>query len=318
MNTFDSVGIIYKVITIFFLICAGYAARKFKWINDTVSRGLSTIFICLAQPFMIVGKVIAIPYTEQNLKNGGLILLLSFGIHAVLAVFGFLFTRPIKNTGERTIGEFALLFVNCGFMGIPLMEAAFGSQGAFWCAVYVIAFNLIQWSYGMVLLGRADPSIRMNFKKAVLNYGTVPCLLGIVLFATGLGAKVPAPVFDAMNTLGSLCTPLSMIVIGGIVATIPFKKLFTSGKVYYLCAVRLLVVPLLVTVICCLIGLPDEFVLFAAIMSALPTAATTGVFAEKYNILPQFASHLVGMSTALSALTVPAAVFGAQWLMNVL
>ncbi len=309
MNT---VNVIYKVITIFLLICAGYAARKLKWIDDRMSRGLSQLVICGAQPFMIVGKVIAIPSSRENIITGGIILLISFAVHLILGVLGFVFARPIKDIGERKISEFSLLFVNCGFAGIPLLEAAFGSRGAFWCAVYVIAYNLIQWSYGMVLLGRADPSIRMNFKKAILNFGTIPCIIGMVLFATGLGEKIPAPVTDAMNILGSLCTPLTMIIIGGIVATIPIKKLFTDAKVYYICAVKLLVLPLIVTFLGKALGLADVYVIFAAMMAALPTAANSGVFAEKYDICPQYASHLVGMSTVLSAITIPAIVYLAQ------
>lgn len=301
----DTANVINKVITMFLLLCAGYVFRRLKWIDDRFSRGLSQLVICGAQPFMIVSKVIAIPYSADNLRMGGFILLISFAVHVLLAVFARLSVLPFRAPRERKIAEFSLLFVNCGFIGIPLMEAAFGQQGAFWCAIYVIAYNIIQFSYGLYLLGRVDPSIRMNPRKALINFGCVPCFIGIFLFVTGIGQRLPVPVTDAMNTIGNLCTPVTMLIIGGIVATIPPKKLFTCGKVYYLCALKLTVFPFAVALIGKTVGLPYDVLIFAVMIAALPSAANAGVFAEKYDIEPQFASHIVGMSTVLSAMTIP-------------
>ena len=55
-----------------------------------------------------------------------------------------------------------------------------------------------------------------------------------------------------------------------------------------------------------LAGLDAEMIYLAAIMSALPTAANTAMFAEIYDIRPKLAAHAVGMSSLLSPAAIPA------------
>ena len=68
---------------------------------------------------------------------------------------------------------------------------------------------------------------------------------------------------------------------------------------------KLAAFPLAVALIGKTVGLPSDVLIFAVMIAALPSAANAGVFAEKYDIEPQFASHIVGMSTVLSAMTIP-------------
>ena len=179
----------------------------------------------------------------------------------------------------------------------------FGDVGVFWGSFYVIVFNIVTWTYGMYILGRARSSIKINFVKMIWNYGTTPCLIGLALFI--FRVKLPSPVLSAMIYLGSLCTPISMLIVGSLLATIPFKKLFSTPKIYYSCAIRLIIIPLIVILIGKAVGLGRDMLLFSAIMACVPTAANSAMFAERYDLETVYAAHVVGMSTLLSAATIP-------------
>lgn len=291
------------VATMFLVICVGYIAYKLKFFDGEFQKRMSNLIICIAQPFLIIHSIMNIEYTDKKLAEGFYILLIGVGVHAITAIIAFLTTRWYKNKNQQTITEFGILFANCGFLGIPVLKALFGDIGGFWAAFYIIIFNMIQWTYGMTILGRGHTGIKINLKNMLLNYGTVPCLIGIILFI--LRIKLPAPIMGASYYIGSLCTPISMLIVGGTIATIPIKRLVSSLKVYYMGAVKLMLVPVSVIVLCKVAGLSDDMIMFAAVMSALPTAANVAMFGERYDISPDYASHAVGMITLLSAVTIP-------------
>lgn len=301
MNEITS--LLTAVVTMFLLLVVGYAARKFGFLDDRLSKGISNLIICVAQPFMIIGSIIGIQYSSDNLLTGASILAIGVAVHALTAVISHITAKRFRDNDTRRISEFGLTFANCGFLGFPILQAVFGDIGVFWGSFYVIVYNIACWTWGMFVLSRARSEIKMNFVKMIVNYGTTPCLIGLALWF--LRVQFPAPVTSLISYMGGLCTPLSMLIIGGQIATIPLKKLVTDGRVYYVCAVRLLVVPTVMILLSRLAGLPQTFSIFVSILSAMPVSANTGMFGEKYDMQPAYAAHCVGMTTALSAATVP-------------
>ena len=86
--------------------------------------------------------------------------------------------------------------------------------------------------------------------------------------------------------------------------------MFTNWHVYYVCAMRLIAMPLAAIVIVKLLGLPDYLVIFSGVMAAMPCPAVVTMFGEMYKISPGYASELVGSSTLLSIATIiPVATF---------
>ncbi len=303
-----NIGVVTETVaTMFLVICVGYIAGKFGFLSKETQKRLSDIIICIAQPFLIVSSIINIEYSKEKLNQGFFIIGIGVIIHAITAGIAFISVLKIKNKDEKTITEFGLLFANCGFLGIPVLKALFGDIGGFWASFYIIVFNLIQWTYGMLLLGRGRSGIKMNFKKIIINYGTIPCAIGLVLFMINI--KLPSPLLGAAGYIGSLCTPVSMLIIGGTIATIKPIKLITNLKVYYFCLIKLIIIPFIIISAAKLAGLEYNMILFASVMSGLPTAANVAMFAEKHEIAPDFAAHAVGMATLLSCLTLPAIIY---------
>jgi predicted permease len=305
--TIDITVVTNAVLTLFLLIITGYAARKLKIIDADLSKKLSNLVIVIGQPFMLIGALLKNDYSPELLKTGLTVTLIALGAHTLLAVFAHIFVLGFKEPDERKILEFSMVFANCAFIGFPILEAAFGPKGLFYGSFYVIAFNIFMWSYGMILLGRNRSDIKISPLKMFVNYGTTPCIAGLCLYALQLNP----PVFfmNAASFLGSICTPLSTLVIGGLLATCTLREIFLSGKIYLFCFIKLLALPTLMVLIAKLINLPDELIYLAAIMSALPTAANTAMFAEIYDIKPSYAAQAVGLSSLLSVITIPMVIF---------
>jgi Membrane transport protein. len=92
---------------------------------------------------------------------------------------------------------------------------------------------------GVWLLARGRPG---KFDpKVLLSPGLVASFVGLGLFLAGY--MLPAPVDTALSLVGSVTTPLAMIVVGALLATLPAARLAGDWRIYFVSALRLLVFP---------------------------------------------------------------------------
>ena len=170
----------------------------------------------------------------------------------------------------------------------------------------------------------------------LLNAATIPTFIGIILFVINAHSWLPAPitsfVTDALTMLKDTVAPMSMMVIGMRLADLKLKGAFKDKYMYLSFAMRLLVLPAAVFIllwVCKLIGFYQTTAFTTVLIcAATPSAALTGMFAEKFapktdpemlakshpdaikaeeNALMSSvtASKLASISTILSLLTMP-------------
>lgn len=293
------------MLTLFILCAAGFFARRHGIINDDFSRRLSRLVIEIAQPFLIVYSVISAEYSKAKLFSGLAVVGIGLLCHTIMAFAAHLYSRFIHEFNEAKIVSFAIIFTNCGFLGLPVIGETLGADGQFYGAFYLISFNLFLWSWGMILLGKGRTDIKLNPKKLVLNYGTTPCLVGIALYMLKPFFELPDFMLNAFNFLGSLCTPLSQLIIGGLIATRSAKSFLLTPKIYLFSLYKLIAVPLAFALVCRLVGAGEFMTYFITVMTALPSASNAAMFGEIYDIKPGYAAELVGMTTVLSVATIP-------------
>jgi predicted permease len=299
--------LIPTALCLFLLILVGFVARKAKIIDADLTKGLSTVVVKVAQPFLIIYSITKLDFSALNLKNG--LLVLGFGIlsHALTIALAFILFSRIKDIDEKKIYQFAFTFCNCAFIGFPILKSLFGEIGLFYGAFYVISYNLGVWSFGVWLMSRGKAESGVTIRKIFINAGTVPCFIGLALYI----AQIPLPDFlmTAMNTMGSLCTPLSLIVTGSLVAALPLKQFFLNPKFYGFLAAKLVALPILLAVVLRFTGISAliadiDLAVFLTVMVALPPAAFTTLLATLYDVKPSYSAQLISLGTILSPFTI--------------
>ena len=312
--------LINTTLTMLLLMAVGFVAAKSKVIDQAAAKKLSSLIVNVGQPFLMVSSLVNAEFSLDNLKTGGFVVLIAAAVHLIAILLSTGITAGFKNVKEKQISRYGMVFANNAFYGFPILKAVFGDVGVFWGSFYCVVFNLLCWTWGIFALSRANREIKTSPRNLFLNIGTLSVILGVILYVArvpmrnvlyGAGALTPAltvvvgAVKSALTYVGGLCTPISMLLVGAAISRMPFRKLFAKPPAYLVCAVKLIVLPLIVGGLAKLIGLSDEMVLFSAIMAGMPTAAVTEAFAEKYDIVPEYASTCVGMSALLSVATVP-------------
>ena len=305
--------------TLFLLMACGFFARKKGIIDDVASKRLSTLIIKIGQPMMIISALTEAEFSYDNLKDGFLYIGVGMVFHAVMGVLAFFLCKGFRDLDERKITEFSLMFVNGGFIGFPILEALFGTKGLFLAAFFNISFHLFIWSWGIAILARKRSDIKLTVRKIFINLGSIPCLIGVLLYMLAIpfsGFALPAFLSKFFMYLSNLCTPISVLIPGALLATRTPKQIFGSGKIYYFSAMKLLALPLVVCIIGKLIGLPHDMILFVTVEAALPAASSITMFSEMYGLNSGYASQTVGTSSLLSVGTLPLVLLLAEWIVS--
>ncbi len=297
-------------------VVAGYTVAKAGVVKGDFAKKLSTLILYVCQPFMLATATFGAEYSDTLLKTGLLALLCGFIGHALAAGIGFCGTCFFKDKARGRIIEHCVVFGNCGFFGFPVLKAAFGDIGLFCGGFFVVAFNTVLWSYGMIIIGRANKELKIKLTKIFLNAGTIPCVLGVVLYA--LRFKLYAPIYDSMTMIGDVCTPLSLILVGIMLARVSLRSYIKEYSSYYGMVLKLFIIPIVTGVIMKLLGFSDFFTLLSAMMMALPTASSTAMFAETYDLHPDIAAQTVGVSTLISVVTLPPVMILVQEIIKLL
>ena len=154
-----------------------------------------------------------------------------------------------------------LSFSNLGFMGYPVCETLFGGQSLFYVTLINIPFGLLVFTVGIYLL-RPDIITQYDLKR-ILNPGLFASLIGLLFFFCNF--TIPHPISDSLSLLGSVTTPLAMIVIGSLLATLPAESLFGDLRIWFISAARLIIIPLLVF-LCLRLFITDTLLIFVPVM----------------------------------------------------
>lgn len=305
------------VATLFLLLACGYICRRRGIVDEVASKRLSTLIIQVGQPMMIISALATADFSYENLRDGAIMIAAGLCVHLFMAVLAYLFCAGFKDPDERKITEFSMVFNNTGFIGFPIMEALFGAKGLFLASFYVISFHLFVWTWGIAILARGRSDIRLTVKKVFVNFGSIPCLIGVAIYMLAIpfpGFALPDFITRFLGYLSNLCTPISVLITGALLATRTPRQIFGSAKIYYFSFMKLITIPLLVCVVGKLLGLPHDMVLFLAAEAALPSAATITMFCEIYGLDAGYASQTVGTSSLLSLASLPLVLKGAEWL----
>lgn len=294
------------------LLSTGFIGGKAKILDETSTERLSTLIVKIGQPFLIINSIITQKCTPEKLRTGLMFFVLGLLLQVGMWVIAFFASKPFKRADKKKLAEFAMFFSNCGFMGFPVIESLYGEDGLFYGAFYIMSFHLLTWTLGLFILSRGRDDIKITPVKILVNYGTIPCLIGFAIFVSGL--PIPGFIRTLTSYLGGLCTPISMLITGANIARRSVKKMLTDPKIYYTAAFKLVVMPIAAATVLWLVGLPDIVVIFGTVMAAMPSAAMVTMFAELYHISPGFAAEIVGTSSLFSTVTIVPVVSYAMWL----
>lgn len=281
-------------------IAAGYLANKLGYLGGEVDRKLTKVILNITMPAMTLGAVATsaeLPGTREliNLLEGVAVF---YGMALLLAM---LLPRLIGGTkAQQSVWRFALSFPNVGFIGIPVVTAFFGPEAVIYAVIFMLPFNVLSYALGPVMLsgGFRNFSFRKLFTPAVV--ASVAALV-MTLFRL----RPPIQVGECLNIVGDITAPLSLMVIGSILAGLPIGRVFASPRLWALTALRLIVLPVLLRLLLQPLGMEELALSVAIVEMAMPVAANGSMLCMEYGGDMDTMAQATFLTTLLSMVTVP-------------
>jgi len=293
MNIYEQVG------QLFLVILVGFYASKKKILNEEINTGLSSILLNITLPLLIINSF-NLEYNNEMINNIINTFLYSLASFVIVILISHVLYFKVK-ANKKQVLKFSTIFSNCGFMGFAIIQTLYGKEGLAYASIFLMIFSILIWSYGIMLFS-GDTKIK-SWRKILINPGIIAVLIGLVLMIFSI--QLPVVIQSAMQMVGGMTTPISMIITGSIIAQVSITKEITNIKLYYGVFSKLILVPVvlyLVATIFKINSLPLDVVI---ICHAMPVAATAPIFSGLYDKNKDFAAFLVFISTLFSIVTIP-------------
>lgn len=277
----------------------GLLLQRTKRFPENAASTLNLYVIYVALPALILAEIPKLSFAHE-----ALIPVVAAWVVMLFSAILTWVTACVMRWSRELTGALMLLVPlgNTGFVGIPLIEAHLGGAALPYAILYdqlgtFVALN----TYGIVVACYYS-SGSTSVAKIVRNILVFPPFIALILaFMTGF-LSYPEWLASAFARISSTLVPVVMVAVG-------LQWRLSLDAEHFSPLVIGLIYILLVTPVFAYLGLWlfDINGLVAQVVileSAMPAMISAGVLAISHNLLPRFASSLVGYSLLAGLVTV--------------
>ena len=301
MDTSLSLLLLRQIAALFLMAATGFALVKCGILRAKDSRVLSLICIHITIPCMIVSSF-QIELTDA-IRSGFLLVVGAAVIaHIVLLLSG----SVLKLLKFDPVSRGSVMYSNAGNLILPLVAAVLGQAWVIYATAFMCIQQVFFWTQCNGMIGGEK---KPQWKKILTNINVIAIAVGLALML--LRIRLPSLLNNAMSSLGGTVGPMSMLMIGMLLAGADLKACFLDRRIWLIALLRLIVVPAVVLLVLKLTGLgtllPDGKMLLYVTMLAVsaPTAAMVTQFAQIHQNRPEYASAVNVVTTLLCIVTLP-------------
>jgi malonate transporter and related proteins len=302
---------------VFLLIALGYVAGQRRWVREAAVPDLSNLVFLVLIPALLFRTMSSVRFETLDLRPvlayfvaGGALLLVSIAWRGL--------------NRESVVLALAGVFSNMVMIGITLVGLAYGQAGLVTMLTLVSVHALILLSAATLNLewaaareqhaagGSAQSVWRTVWsaaKSAVIHPVPLPIVCGLLYAQTGWG--LPMVIDRPLQLLGSAFGPVSLLLVGVTLAHTALGGHVRTA--FWVVASKNLVLPVLVGASAWAFGITGLPLTVMVVAAALPSGANVFLFAQRYGVAQAQTTAAMGLSTAVSAITLSAVMALMAW-----
>lgn len=333
----DFSAILFALVKLFLLMLLGFVLNRTHLLDSKANKGISALLINATNPALVIGSMAS----TGELSRGTVLTLILFGcgLYILMPLLAFVLVRILKiDITKRGTAQLLLIFGNTGFMAIPVLQSLYGDICIFVTTLLNLPFNFLIYSYGVYLIeqdvrkakekaacinagasavdlagegtGTAEngvsdkPSKNSDFSwKLFLSPGIMASALALILFF--LGIQLPTKVNEVLMYLGNCTPPLSMLLLGSLLAEYPLKGIFADPKINIMLMIKLFVMPTVILLIAKLVLTDSALIGMTTLTFAMPCGTMCAILSKNKDGDTLTSSAGVVFSTLASLTTIP-------------
>ena len=330
-----------------FIILIGFIFTKTKTLPENTGKILTKLVMTICLPCLAFGSFMT-SISQESFVSCIVSFVYGFVVYIAFIFLAKLIFKWVKDPTRRKVMEILFVFGSTTFFGQPLIKAVF--PGAFNdSSMFNIAYRVFLYSYAYYAIcqskddentSAAKPTVKDILKRIFVNPIIIATFAGFILWSlqligdssdaanwwvvtvnntsggTSTGAfwnlSVSTPwLYQTINTLGGLSSPLVWIAIGCTLGKVSFKAAAKDKDVWIFTFIRVLGAPILnfgfLLLINLIPGINVTFNTLAAttLMWAVPPATVAITYCINSNKESTFASSCSLIGTLVSVCFIP-------------
>ena len=259
-----------QLFILYIFLFAGWIIGKLRKDKAPHADILSVLLVNLLLPCKVF-NTFSKNFTVSYFKEKYTLLIASLILICILLVLSFFLSKALtKKPYERKIFRYSFAITNYSYLGYVLIESVFGEAALTGFIFFGIPFIVYTYTFGYALLTGGE-----NPLKRLFNPITVSIILGMIFGLTGI--TLPEVILKAVSMASACVGPLSMLLTGITLSTFMLKELLLDKKAYIFAALRLVIIPGTVYLVCRLLKL-ETILPMALIITCMPCGLNTIVF----------------------------------------
>lgn len=284
----------------FLLIGIGFLVRRKGIIGGSTRKELVDFCLYVTLPFNIFHSF-QMEWEQGMLTELAEVLLLSAGYNLISIAVSFLCYRKITSDRQKPL-RYGTIVSNGGFLGNPVVEGVYGTQGLFYASVFMLPVRIVMWSVGTSCFLKDKVNPGSVVKKVLTHPCIVSIYLGLAVMISGL--KFPAFLDNTISGVSACNTPLSMMLVGMMLAEMNPRGIFDKTMLSYT-FIRLAVIPAIIFALTVWMPIPPILRGTGVIIAGMPAPVTTALLSSKYGGDETYATGMIFFSTVMSLFTLP-------------
>lgn len=300
-----------QIAVMFFILVLAFVCYKCNILKEGSNRVLSDVLLHLINPILIFVSY-QTDFEPEMLKGLGLAFIMAVLSYLVLLILAKVLV-PANEKHFFPEERCSLIYTNCGFFGIPLVNGIFGSEGVLYLTAYVTVFNLLIWTHCVSVFSEKTDL------KSVIKVIKSPTILAIIIGLPMLIFQICLPklVLRPLEMIEEMNTPIAMLVAGTSIARSDLRKLVKNLRLFYVCLLKMFALPLVIMLLLKLIFGSSMVSQIIMIASACPSATMVTMFALEQKKNDTYCSEIFALTTLLSAISIPLMIYIFQFLQNI-
>lgn len=229
-----------QIISLFLMMFFGWMIAKEGILKPSDAKILSMLIVYILLPCTIV-NAFQIKFADDTAGNFLLAARSALIIHVLLFACVFVCDKLLHlNNVEKA----SIIYSNAGNLIIPLVTAILGEEWVIYASAFMAVQLFIIWTHGKSLMeGRKN----MDLKAIFANVNLIACVVGLSLLL--FRNQLPELIQTTIKSLGSTVGPISMLMLGMILAGLDVKAMAKDKRVWLISLVKMIATPLIVVLI---------------------------------------------------------------------
>lgn len=283
------------ILPIFAVFASGFVLQRIRILDI---RAVAAVTLYILSPALVFSSL----YTADFNRDYVIIIIYMFVLFYFMVVLNKVLAKIFrweKKTESASI--LATGFMNSGNYGLPVVLFSIGEH-AIPYAIFIMTIQSLQNNFfGIYYASRGTSSVGY----ALLNVFKMPVTYAAILAFIFHYFQIPIgeSVLDTISLVGNAAIPVMMIVLGMQLGSM--MKITSDWQVLISgVTLKMIIAPVIAFLFVLFVPMDPVIGMVLIIISAMPTAATTTMYAIEFDTEPELVSTMTFLSTVISIFTI--------------